>query len=335
MTEALFMRRREFIALLGGAATAWPAAARAQAAKGRRRMGAFSYLKEQDSESKAYVAAFEKQLRTLGWTAGENLQIDYRWTGGDANLMRQYAAELVALAPDVILAAGGSHVGPLQKLTSAIPIIFVQVADAVGGGFVESLARPGGNATGFTNFEFDIAGKWLDLLKQISPRMTRAAVLRDANNPSGPGQFGSVQAVARSLGVEVSPVGLRDIDEMERGITEFARKPNGGLIILPNGLAIVRRELVIALAARYRLPAIYPFGYFVSDGGLMSYGPDAVDQYRRAAGYVDRILKGAKAADLPVEQSTKLALTINLKTARTLALDVPPILLATADEVIE
>jgi putative tryptophan/tyrosine transport system substrate-binding protein len=327
------MRRREFIALLGGAATARPLAAQPVARK--RHIGAFLFFKEEDSESRAYVAAFEKQLAALGWTIGGNLQIDYRWTGGDPNLVRQYSAELVAASPDVILVAGGSHVAPVQKLTRVVPIVFVQVADAVGGGFVESLARPGGNATGFTNFEFDIAGKWLELLKQMSPPITRVAVLRDAANPSGPGQFGSIQALARSQSVEVRPVGLGDLGEMERGITEFARQPNGGLIILPNGLAIVRRDRVIALAAQYRLPAIYPFRYFVSDGGLMSYGPDVVDQYRRAAGYVDRILKGEKPADLPVEQSTKLTLTINLKAARALGLEVPSTMLATADELIE
>jgi len=330
--------RRAFIGAFGGVAvacSAWPLIARAQAVTRKRRVGAFLYLKEQDSESRAYVAAFERELARLGWNVGDNVQIDYRWTGGDADLVRRYAAELVAASPDVILVAGGSHVGPIQKLTHVLPIVFVQVADAVGGGFVESLARPGGNATGFINFEFDIAGKWLELLKQISPRTARVAVLRDAANPSGPGQFGSILALARLQGIEARPVGLANLAEMERGITEFARQPNGGLIILPNGLAIVRRDRVIALAAQYHLPAIYPFGYFASDGGLISYGPDAVDQYRRAAAYVDRILKGQKPADLPVEQSAKLALTINLKTAKALGLDVPATLLATADQVIE
>jgi putative ABC transport system substrate-binding protein len=263
------------------------------------------------------------------------LQAAYRWTGGDAVHIHQYAAELVALNPDVILAAGGSHVGPLQQITRTIPIVFVQVADAVGGGFVESLARPGGNATGFTNFEFDISGKWLELLKQISPRMRRTAILRDPVNPSGAGQFGAIQALARALDVDVSPVNLQDTAQIERRISEFAGRPNGGLIILPNSLAIVHRELIIALAARHGLPAIYPFRYFVTGGGLMSYGPDASDQYRRAADYVDRILKGDKPADLPVQQSTKVALTLNLKTAKELGLEIPPTLLALADEVIE
>jgi putative ABC transport system substrate-binding protein len=321
--------------LLGGAA-AWPVVAHTQQPPQRvRRVGALLYLNEQDVESKTYLATFVKQLAELGWIAGGNLQIDYRWTGGNAARLRQYAAELVALAPDVILVAGGSHVGPLQQVTRTIPIVFVQVADAVGGGFVESLAHPGGNATGFTNFEFDISSKWLELLREVAPRTTRTAVLRDPSNPTGTAQFGAVQAVGRGIGIEATPIGLRDAAEIERGISEFAARPNGGLIITPNGLAIVHRALIIELAERYRLPAIYPFRFFVTDGGLISYGPDAVDQYRRAAGYVDRILKGQKPADLPVEQSTKVALTINLKTAKALGLTVPVMLLARADEVIE
>jgi putative ABC transport system substrate-binding protein len=240
------------------------------------------------------------------------------------------------LALDVVLVAGGSHLGPLQQVTRTLPIVFVQVADAVGSGFVESLARPGGNATGFTNFEFDIGGKWLELLKQIAPNITRTAVLRDQRNPTGTAQFGVIQALARTVRVaEVRPVGLQDPSEIERGIIEFAREPNGGLIVTPNSLAIVHRELIINLAARYKLPAIYPFRYFVEGGGLMAYGPDAADQYRRAAVYVDRILKGAKAGELPVEQSTKVALTINLRTANALGLEVPHTLLARADQVIE
>ena len=262
-------------------------------------------------------------------------RIDYRWTAGDAERVRKYAAELVAFTPDVILTVGGSHVGPLQQVTRSVPIVFVQVADAVGGGFVNSLARPGGNATGFTNFEFDISGKWLELLKQIAPRMTRTAVLRDPVNPSGTGLFGAIQAVAPSFGVEVSPVSLRDVGEIERGLTEFSREPNGGVIVTPSSLAIVHRELIITLAARFRLPAIYPFRYFVTEGGLISYGPDVVDQYRRAAGYVDRILKGQKPADLPVQRSTKVDLVINLKTAKAIGLTVPPKLLASADAVIK
>jgi len=329
------MKRREFITLLGGAAAACPFAAHAQQANPVRRVGMFLYFKEEDLVLNAYVAAFQKQLLALGWSVGNNFQIDYRWTGGNPDLVRKYAAELVALKPDVILAAGGSHVGPLQQATRTVPIVFVEVADAVGGGFVQSLSRPGGNATGFTNYEYDISGKWLELLKQITPGMTRAAFLRDATNPSGAGQFGVIQALARSLGVDVIPVNSRDAGEVERGINEFASKPNGGLIIAPNSFALVHRELIITLAERYKLPTIYPFRYFVSGGGLISYGPDTVDQYRRAAGYVDRILKGEKPADLPVEQSTKVVLAINLKTAHALGLEVSPSLLARADEVIE
>ena len=328
------MKRREFITLLGGAA-AWPLVARAQQPTGMRRIGVLLYLNEQDVELKTYLAAFVKQLSELGWRAGGNLQIDYRWTGGNVARLRQYATELVALSPDVILAAGGSHVGPLQQLTRTIPIVFVQVADPVGGGFVESLAHPGGNATGFSNFEFDISGKWLELLREIAPHTVRTAVLRDPSNPTGTAQFGAIQALGRALGIDVTPIGLRDAAEIERGIGEFAARSNGGLIITPTGLAIVHRALIIALAERYRLPAVYPFRFFVSDGGLISYGPDAVDQYRRAAGYVDRILKGEKPAGLPVEQSTKVALVINLKTAKALRLEVPATLLARSDEVIE
>ena len=327
------LKRREFIAVVGGAA-AWPIAARAQQPAGMRRIGVLLYLNEQDVESKTYLAAFVKQLSELGWKTGGNLQIDYRWTGGNAARLRQYAAELVALAPDVILAAGGSHVGPLQQVTHTIPIVFVQVADPVGFGFVESLAHPGGNATGFSNFEFDISGKWLEL-REIAPHTVRTAVLRDPSNPTGTAQFGAIQALGRALGIEATPVGLRDAAEIERGIGEFAARSNGGLVITPNALAIVHRALIIALAERYGLPAVYPFRFFVSDGGLISYGPDAVDQYRRAAGYVDRILKGEKPAALPVEQSTKVALVINLKTAKALGIEVPSTLLARADEVIE
>lgn len=328
------LRRRAFLALLGSAAV-WPLASRAQPATPMRRVGVFVYFKEEDSLLNAYLSTFREQLHMLGWIIGSNLGTDYRWTGGDPELIRRYAAELVALRPDVILAAGGSHVGALQRVTRSVPIVFVEVADAVGGGFVASLSHPGGNATGFTNYQYDFSGKWLELLKEIAPRMTRAAFLRDSTNPSGAGQFGVVQASARSLGVEVSPINSRDAGEVERGIAELASKPNGGLIIAPNSFALVHRELIINLAARYALPAIYPFRYFVSAGGLISYGPDSVDQYRRAAGFVDRILKGEKPADLPVEQSTKIALAVNLKTARALGLEAPPALLTRADDVIE
>ncbi len=329
------MKRREFLGLVSAAVVARPLTVQAQQPKPMRRVGVFVYFKEDDLLLKSYVAAFQKQLVALGWSTGNNVQIDYRWTGGNPDLIRKFAAELIALKPDVILVAGGSHVGPLQQVTRTVPIVFVEVADAVGGGFVESLAHPGGNATGFTNYEYDISGKWLELLKEIAPRMKRIAFLRDATNPSGSAQFGVIQGLARSLGIEVSPVGSRDTAEVERGIREFASKPNGGLIVAPNAFALTHREFVIALADRYRLPAIYPFVYFVSGGGLIALGPATVDQYRRAAGYVDRILKGENPADLPVELSTKVSLAVNLKTARALGLAVSPALLARADEVID
>ena len=310
--------------------------AEAQPSERLRRIGVLLYLQEDDPEARTYVAAFLQGLQKLGWIVGRNVQIDYRWTAGDADRVRKYAAELVALAPDVILTAGSAHVGPLQQATRSVPIVFVQATDPVGGGLVNSLARPGGNATGFTNFELDISTKWLELLKQVAPRLTRVAVLRDPANPSGTGQFGAIQAVAPSFGVEeVRPVGLHDAGEIERGVTAFARESNGGLIVTPSGLAIAHREPIVKLAARHRLPAIYPFRYFVTDGGLISYGPEVVDQYRRAAGYVDRILKGTKPADLPVQQSMKFELAINLKTAKALGLTVPSMLLTSADTVIK
>jgi putative tryptophan/tyrosine transport system substrate-binding protein len=329
------MRRRDFMSLVGGA-VAWPTVARGQQLRRPAHIGVFSYSRENDPQAKVYIEAFLKRLAEFGWSQGANLRIEYRWTGGNAALSRQYAAELSVLALDVVLVAGGFQVGQLQQVTHTLPIVFVETSDAVGSGFVESLARPGRNATGFTHFEFDISGKWLELLKQIAPNMTRTAVLRDQRNPAGTAQFGVIQGLARTVGVaEVRPVGLQDQSEIERGIIEFAREPNGGLIVTPNGLAIINRELIINLAARYKLPAIYPFQYFVVAGGLMSYGPDVADQYRRAAVYVDRILKGAKPSDLPVEQSTRLVLGVNLKTARSLGVTVPAMLLASADEVIE
>lgn len=329
------MRRRDFIKVMAGSAVAaGPLVAEAQQPARMRRLGVFVYFKEENSLLNSNLAEFQKQLTALGWSRN-NLQFDFRWTGGSADLIRKYAAELVALNPDVILIAGGSLIGPTQQVTRTVPIVFVEVADAVGGGFVESLSRPGGNATGFTNYEYNISGKWLEMLKQIAPRITRVAFLRDATNPNGAAQFGVIQGLARSLGVEASPIGSRDAAEVERGISEFASKPNGGLIVAPNAFALTNREFVIALADRHKLPAIYPFTYFVSSGGLIAFGPDPVDQYRRAAGYVDRILKGEKPADLPVQQSTKVNLAINLKTARALGLEIPPPVVARADEVIE
>ncbi len=329
------MRRKISLLMLIVAILAHGHLSWAQSSERMRRVGALMNLEANDPESQICIAAFLQELQELGWTVGRNLRIDYRWTAGKADRIRKYAADLVALAPDVILTVGDSHVGPLQQATRSVPIVFVQVADALGGGFVNSLARPGGNTTGFTNFEFDISEQWLEMLKQIAPRMTRTAVLRDPANPSGTGQFRAIQAVAPSLGVEVRPVGLRDAVEIERGLTKFSREANGGLIVTPSSLAIVHRELIITLAARLRLPAIYPFRYFVTAGGLISYGPDVVDQYRRAAGYVDRILNGEKPGDLPVQQSTKLELAINLKTAKALGLTVSPTLLEAADAVLK
>ena len=300
-----------------------------------RRIGVLLNLAENDPEGKARLGAFLQGLQQLGWTIGRNVQIEYRWGAGDPDRTRGYAAELAALAPDVILAAGGSAVGSLLQATRTVPIVFTQTLDPVGGGFVDSLARPGGNATGFLTFEYSLSGKWLELLKQIIPGMTRAAVLRDAADPAGTGQWGAIQSVAPSFGVELSPVDVRDAGEIERAVTEFARGSNGGLIVVAGGLVIVHRELIIALAARHRLPAVYFNRTYVTGGGLISYGPENLDQYRRAASYVDRILKGEKPADLPVQAPTKFELVINLKTAKALGLDVPPSLLARADEVIE
>ena len=300
-----------------------------------RRIGVLMGLSADDPEGQARLAAFLQGLQQLGWTDGRNVRIDFRWGAGDADRFRRYAAELVALAPDVILASGSPAVGPLLQATRTVPIVFAPVADPVGAGFVDSLARPGGNATGFMLFEYGIGAKWLELLKEIAPGVTRVAVLRDPAIASGIGQFGAIQAVAPSLGVEVSPVNVRDAGEIERAVAAFARGPNSGLIVTGSALAVVHRDLIITLAARHKLPAVYFERYFVAGGGLLSYGPDFVDQYRRAAGYVDRILKGEKPADLPVQAPTKYELVINLKTAKALGLDVPPTLLARADEVIE
>jgi ABC-type uncharacterized transport system substrate-binding protein len=329
------MKRRAFITLLGGAAAAWPLTTHAQQGERMRRIGVLMPRAANDPESLARIAAFQQGLQQWGWTEGRNVRIDTQWAGGSAEAIRKHSAELAALAPDIILAHGGATVGPLLTATSAVPIVFVSVTDPVGAGFVDNLARPGGNATGFILFEYTLSGKWLELLKQIAPGVTRAAVLRDAALGAGPGQFGVIQAVAPSLGVEVSPVNVRDAGEIERTVAAFARSSNGGLIVTGSALTAVHRDLIVTLADRHKLPAVYFERRFVTEGGLISYGPDVVDQYRRAAGYVDRILKGEKPADLPVQAPTKYELVLNLKTAKALGLDVPPMLLARADEVIE
>ena len=326
--------RRVFITLLGGAA-AWPLAARAQQPERMRRVGVLFPLAADDPESPARVTALAQGLQQLGWTDGRNLRIDYRWAAGDPDRYRISAAELVALAPDVIVAGSSPAVTALQQLTHTVPIVFVSVVDPVGAGFVESLARPAGNTTGFTYFEYGMSAKWLELLKEIAPRVTRAAVLRDPAIASGAGQYAVIQAAAPSFGVELRPVGVRDAAEIERVIALFGRSSDGGLIVTGSALAAVHRDLIVALAARHRLPAVYPFRYFTTGGGLISYGPDSIDPYRRAAGYVDRILKGEKPADLPVQAPTKYVLAINLKTAKALGLEIPDRLLALADEVIE
>jgi putative tryptophan/tyrosine transport system substrate-binding protein len=328
------IKRRDFITLLGGAA-AWPVAARAQQREQMRRIGVLMNLGSDDAEGQARNAAFLQGLQELGWTVGRNVRIEYRWGAGDAELFRRHGLELVALAPDVILAGGGAVVPSLLQATRTIPIVFTLTPDPVGAGFVESLARPGGNATGFTIFEYGISGKWLELLKEIAPHVTRAAVIRDPAIAAGLGLWGAIQSVAPSLGVELRPLGVRDAGEIERVVTAFARSSNGGLIVTGSTLATVHRELITTLAARYRLPAVYPQRSFVTVGGLISYGPDSIDPYRQAAGYVDRILRGEKPADLPVQAPTKYELVINLKTAKTLGLTVPETLLARADEVIE
>jgi putative tryptophan/tyrosine transport system substrate-binding protein len=328
------VRRREFLTLLGGAA-AWPLSAHAQQRERMRRIGVLMNLGSDDAEGQARNAAFLQGLQELGWTVGRNVRIEYRWGAGDAELFRRHASELVALAPDVILASGGAVVPSLLQATRTVPIVFTGTPDPVGAGFVESLARPGGNATGFTNYEYGISGKWLELLKEIAPGTTRAAVIRDPAIAAGVGLWGALQTAAPSLGVELRPLGVRDAGEIERAITAFARSPNGGLIVTGSTLASVHRDLIVTLAARHRLPTVYFARYFVVGGGLISYGPGLIDQYRDAAGYVDRILKGEKPADLPVQAPTKYELLINVKTAKALGLTVPDTLLARADEVIE
>jgi putative ABC transport system substrate-binding protein len=328
------VNRRAFISLLGGAAV-WPMSARAQQRERMRRVGALLPATADDPEYQSWIGAFQQALAQSGWITGRNVRIDTRWAGGQAEDVSRHAAELVALAPDVILAHGTSTVRPLLQATRTIPIVFPIAGDPVGAGFVDSLARPGGNVTGFMTLEFSFAGKWLELLKQIAPGVKRAAVLRDASQGGGTSAFAVIQAMGPSLGVEVTPVNLRDASEIEQAIVGFARSADGGLIVTPGGSAAIHRHLIIALAARHKLPAVYPGRHFAAGGGLISYEPDYIDQYQRAAGYVDRILKGEKPGDLPVQMPTKYELVINLKTAKALGLTVPDTLLARADEVIE
>jgi putative ABC transport system substrate-binding protein len=329
------MERREFITVLGGAVAAWPLAARAQQGERVRRMGVITGTAEGDLETQARTAALLQGLAQLGWTDGRNMQIDIRFGGGDAERIRKSAAELVALAPDVIFATGSASVAAMLQATRTVPIVFAIVPDPVGSGFVNSLSRPGGNATGFMQFEYSLSGKWLELLKQIAPGVTRAAVLWDPAITAGIGQFAVIQSVAPSVGVEVSPINVRDASEIERAVARFAQSSNGGLIVTASALSVVHRNLIIALALRHKLPAVYFNRSLVTDGGLISYGANLIDQYRQAASYVDRILKGEKPADLPVQAPTKYELVINLKTAKALGLDIPASVLARADEVIE
>jgi putative ABC transport system substrate-binding protein len=328
--------RREFITLVGGAAATWPLAGRAQQRERMRRIGVLLPATADDADFQAWVGAFQQGLAQAGWIIGRNVRIDTRWAGGKADDIRRHAVELVTLAPDVILAHGVTAIRPLQQASRVVPIVFPISVDPVGAGLVDSLARPGGNVTGFMSLEYSFGGKWLALLKEIAPSVTRAAVLRDPTQGSGTNMFAVVQAMGPSLGVEVSPVNLREADDIERAVAAFARSPNGGLIVVPGGNAVsLHRHLVIRLAARHELPAVYYGRPFVSGGGLICYGIDYIDQYQRAASYVDRILKGEKPGDLPVQAPTKYDLAINLKAAKALGLEVPPSLLARADEVIE
>jgi putative ABC transport system substrate-binding protein len=328
------MRRREFIGIVGGVA-AWPRAARAQQPEGMRRIGIFMPGNAEDAEGKGWIAVFQNGLRELGWIEGHNVRFEYRWGAGNADRIRNYAVELVALAPDVVFADASVTVAALLQATRTLPIVFANVADPVGAGYVDSLARPGGNASGFLLFEFGVAGKWLDLLKQIAPALTRVAVIRDPTISAGIGQWTVIQAMAPSTGVDLSLVNIHNATQVEHDITAFARSANGGLIVTATPLATEHRELIIRLAVDRKLPAVFFERFFVTGGGLISYGPRLIDQFRRAAGYVDRILKGEKPADLPVQAPTKYQLAINLKTAKVLGLTVPPELLAVADEVIE
>jgi len=329
------MRRRDFMKIFGGAAAAWPLAAQAQQPERIRRIGVLMNISADGSDTQGNLAVFLQALQQLGWTEGRNVQIDTRSAAGDAAEIRRRAAELVASAPDVILSTGNAGVRPLLQETRIIPIVFNNVVDPIGAGFVASMARPGGNATGFLQFEYELSGKWLELLKEIAPRVTRVAILRDPAVTSGIGQFAVIQSVAPLVGVDVSAISLHDAGEIDRAVTAFARSPNGGLILTASALSIVHRELIITLAARYKLPAVYPRRYFAASGGLISYGHDFAAQFRGAAGYVDRVLKGEKPADLPVQAPTRYEMVLNLKTAKTLGLAIPQSVLLRADEVIQ
>jgi len=327
------MRRRDFLTLVGG--TAWPLAAWAQRADRMRRIGVLMSLAADDMESQPRITAFNQGLQQLGWTEGRNVHLEVRWWADNDRDRQRYVAELVALGPDVIVVSGSTYLETLLKSSRAIPVVFVLVPDPVGSGYVESLSRPGGNATGFVMFEYGLAAKWLELLKQVAPDVKRAAILRDASISLGIGQFAVIQSVAPSLGVDVVPINLRDTTEIEHAVAAFARSGNGGLISTSSAFAAVHRDLIITLAAQHKLPAVYIARLYVASGGLMSYGPNFVNQHRQAASYVDRILKGEKPADLPVQAPTKYDLTVNLKTAKALGLEIPAAILATADEVIE
>jgi putative tryptophan/tyrosine transport system substrate-binding protein len=329
------VRRREFIRLLGGAAVAWPLAARAQQPSGMRRIGALIGLLENDPESQARLGAFRKGLLELGWIEGRNIQIEYRWAGADTSRLQAYAAELVALRPDVIFAASGTPLAALHRETRAVPIVFTNSSDPVDDGFVASWARPGGNITGLPIYEYAIAGKWLELLKRIAPHVTRVAVIYDPSQPSSAGFIRMIKTGASSLAVGFTAAGARNAAQIEHAVTAFASQPNGGLIVFPSTAAAVHRDLIVTLAARHLLPAVYPYRLFVAAGGLASYSPDLLELYRRAASYIDRILKGEKPADLPVQAPTKYEFIINLKTAKALGLEVPLHLQQLADEVIE
>lgn len=329
------MKRREFITILGGTAVTWPLAARAQQPEPMRRIGVLVNRSADDAEGQTFVAAFQQAMQQLGWSDGRNVRIEVRWGANDIDRDRKYAAELVALAPDVILASGTLSAAALQNVTHTLPIVFAQIADPVGAGLVDTLARPGGNTTGFMNFEYSLSGKWLELLKEIVPSLRRAAVLRDSGTPAGIGQFSAIQGAAQSLRVEVSPVSIHDASEIERAVAALARSANVGLVVTASASASVQHELIVTLASKYKLPAVYSDRFNVTGGGLVSYGPDRVEQFRRAASYVDRILKGEKPANLPVQAPTKYELVINLKTAKALNLAIPASVLGRADEVIE